>query len=80
MLSTTTLIALALAGAAMADVTPTGPSGSDVFKEGESCKIEWTGDVSGDWAGMAIQLMSGDNFQMVPVTSTFLPPPSTKKC
>ncbi|KAF9017651.1 hypothetical protein BDZ89DRAFT_1165648 [Hymenopellis radicata] len=71
MLSTTatTLIALALAGAAVADVVPTGPSGSDVFKEGEPCKIEWTGDVSGKWAGMAIQLMSGDNFQMVPVTT-----------
>lgn len=52
-----------------ADVNPTTPGGSDIYREGETCSIEWTGDTTGAWADMAIQLMSGDNFQMVPVTS-----------
>ncbi|KIY63101.1 hypothetical protein CYLTODRAFT_426379 [Cylindrobasidium torrendii FP15055 ss-10] len=67
--TSTILLSLSLSSLVLADVNPTTPDGSSIYKEGEKCEIAWTGDASGAWADMTIQLMSGDNFQMVPTTT-----------
>ncbi|TFK69086.1 hypothetical protein BDN72DRAFT_626035 [Pluteus cervinus] len=73
MISSIALLTL-LAGAALvhADVVPDTPGPGDVFKEGSTCKVTWDADTdkgSSTWKDMSIQLMSGDNFNMVPVTT-----------
>ncbi|TBU45388.1 hypothetical protein BD309DRAFT_718509 [Dichomitus squalens] len=50
-------------------VVPTAPGPNDVFKEGAQCTFSWTPDPSGQWKQLTVQLMSGDNFNMVPVTT-----------
>lgn len=65
-------ILLLLATAAIyvrADPTPTNPGPSDVFIEGNPCTIGWNADTTGAWTTMDIYLMTGDNFNMVPLTS-----------
>ncbi|KAI1790293.1 hypothetical protein LXA43DRAFT_973781 [Ganoderma leucocontextum] len=59
----------ATAGAVVPGVIPTAPGPKDVFKEGGDCKFTWTPDPSGQWKEMNVQLMSGDNWNMVPVTT-----------
>jgi hypothetical protein len=54
---------------ALADPTPTGPSPDQVFNEGSTCTITWTPDPSGVWKNLDIELMTGDNIQMVFLTS-----------
>jgi hypothetical protein len=54
---------------AFADPTPTGPSPGQVFNEGSSCTITWTADPSGVWKTLDIELMTGDNANMVFLTS-----------
>ena len=74
--STSTLIAaLALAGIAHAEVTPSEPGPGQVFNAGSTCTVSWEGDKESTtaWKGMAIQLMTGDNFSMVHLTSTSCP-------
>ncbi|KAF9001561.1 hypothetical protein BDQ17DRAFT_625334 [Cyathus striatus] len=65
------LVALYAAQAAYGIVTPTGPGSSDVFKAGSTCLTTWKGDTDSPspWKTMDIELMSGDNFNMVHVTT-----------
>ncbi|TEB21982.1 hypothetical protein FA13DRAFT_1569844, partial [Coprinellus micaceus] len=70
--SVSTLIAaLALAGIAHAEVTPSEPGPGQVFNAGSTCTVSWEGDKESTtaWKGMAIQLMTGDNFSMVHLTT-----------
>ena len=60
---------LSLALVALADPTPSAPSPGQVFNAGSTCQIAWTPDSSGLWKVMNIQLMTGDNLQMVALTS-----------
>ena len=60
---------LSLALAALADPVPSTPNPGAVYNEGSNCDIGWTPDSTGQWKTMNIQLMTGDNFQMVPLTS-----------
>lgn len=76
MFSTKTFVALLVFVAPFlvrAVVTPTGPSPGAVYNEGSSCPITWKGDTDSNtiWKNMAIQLMSGSNLNMVPVTSNY---------
>ena len=59
----------ATTGAVIPGAVPTAPGPKDVFKEGGDCKFAWTADPSGQWKEMNVQLMSGDNWNMIPVTS-----------
>ncbi|KAJ7582100.1 hypothetical protein C8J56DRAFT_832305 [Mycena floridula] len=60
--------------AVQADVFPNYPSGQ-VLNSGSECKIGWGGDTNatskatGDWKDMTIEFMTGDNFQMVHLTT-----------
>lgn len=56
---------------ALADPVPDAPSPGEVFNEGSSCHIEWAPDTTGQWTTMNIELMTGDNFNMVHLTSEF---------
>ncbi|KAM5531465.1 hypothetical protein V8D89_014855 [Ganoderma adspersum] len=59
----------ATTGAVVPGAVPTAPGPKDVFKEGGDCKFAWTADPSGQWKEMNVQLMSGDNWNMIPVTT-----------
>jgi len=52
-----------------ADPNPTAPGPGAVFNEGSQCTISWDADSSGAWKTMNIQLMTGDNFNMIPLTT-----------
>ncbi|GAA5841690.1 hypothetical protein JCM11251_007056 [Rhodosporidiobolus azoricus] len=54
-----------LAARAKADVVPTGPGPNDVFRVGETCKINWNLDTTGAWDNFSITLKTGDNLAMV---------------
>jgi hypothetical protein len=62
-------VLLSFALTALADVTPTSPSPGQVFQQGSSCTIGWDPDLTGTWKTLIIQLMTGDNLNMVPLTS-----------
>ncbi len=66
-------IAAIIAGSALvrADPTPSAPGPGDVFKQGDQCTITWDADTSGVWKEMNIELMTGNNWEMVHITSTF---------
>lgn len=70
-----TLFALLAASASTllvrADVTPSAPGPGSVFKEGDNCQITWKGDADSKtvWKDMSIELMTGDNFNMVHLTT-----------
>ncbi|KAI0367622.1 hypothetical protein BV20DRAFT_552646 [Pilatotrama ljubarskyi] len=66
------LVRAAAAGAGTpSGVTPTAPGPSDVFNEGANCTFSWTPDPSGTWKQTDVELMTGDNFNMVFVTSEY---------
>ncbi|KAF4569475.1 hypothetical protein EYR36_009266 [Pleurotus pulmonarius] len=67
----TALSVLAAALAARAIPTPSEPGPGDIFNEGATCRIVWGGDTgtTDDWKTMNIQLMTGDNFNMIPLTT-----------
>lgn len=48
-----------------ADPNPSSPGPGDVFIEGQPCTITWDIDHTGAWKTMNIELMTGDNFDMV---------------
>ncbi|KAF8336222.1 hypothetical protein F5887DRAFT_848517, partial [Amanita rubescens] len=50
---------------------PAPPGPGYVANAGSQCGIEWIGDTSSStvWKGMSIQLMTGDNFNMIPLTT-----------
>ena len=56
---------------AFADPVPSTPGPGDVYNQGASCVIEWSLDTNGTWTTMNIELMTGDNTNMVHLTSTF---------
>jgi hypothetical protein len=70
MFSRVAMFVLSIALVALADPTPSAPSPGQVFKQGGPCTIAWDPDTTGVWKTMNIQLMTGDNFNMVPLTST----------
>lgn len=53
-----------------ADPNPTNPGPGDVFTEGGPCLIGWDVDTTGLWTTMSIELMTGDNINMVTLAST----------
>jgi hypothetical protein len=53
-----------------ADIIPTVPDPGHIYNEGSTCQVGWTPDSTGQWKSMNIQLMTGSNFQMVPLTSS----------
>ncbi|KAF9038684.1 hypothetical protein BJ165DRAFT_1308896, partial [Panaeolus papilionaceus] len=67
----TALVALSAPLLAFADVTPSEPGPGDVFRAGQTCPIVWLGDTNSttDWKDMAIELMTGDNFGMIHITT-----------
>src|ERR1700722_10388121 len=68
-----TLLALsALLGSSLvrADVTPLTPSPGAVYNEGSTCNIAWTPDTTGAWNTTNIELMTGNNLNMIHLTST----------
>ncbi|KAL4062499.1 hypothetical protein V8B97DRAFT_270595 [Scleroderma yunnanense] len=48
-----------------ADPIPTAPGPGDVFIEGQTCFTSWQVDPSGLWKTMVIDLMTGDNYNML---------------
>ncbi|KIK84663.1 hypothetical protein PAXRUDRAFT_152858 [Paxillus rubicundulus Ve08.2h10] len=54
---------------ARADPNPTNPGPGDVFIQGQPCTIAWDADSTGLWRNMTIELMTGDNFNMVDLTT-----------
>lgn len=53
----------------LAGAVPTAPAPGDTFNEGSTCTVSWTPDTTGEWKTMNIELMSGDNFNMLHLTS-----------
>lgn len=62
------VVAGAVAGVVAAP-NPTEPSGSSVFNIGQQCTIKWDADSTKTWTKMNIQLMTGDNWNMVHITT-----------
>jgi len=63
-LAVISLVAAAVVHAAVVPITP--PPGN----EGATCTVSWQGDAASTvWGSMAIQLMSGDNLNMVHLTT-----------
>ncbi|KAF8468042.1 hypothetical protein DFH94DRAFT_776794 [Russula ochroleuca] len=60
---------LSMALVALADPVPSSPSPGQIFNAGSTCQIAWTPDTTGLWKTMNIQLMTGDNLQMVALTT-----------
>ena len=56
-----------------AEPTPTVPAPGAVYTQGAPCTVQWNADTSGSstWKSMTIQLMTGDNDNMIPLTSSF---------
>lgn len=63
------ILASATAMFVHADPDPTSPGPGDVFIEGQACSINWNPDTTGVWKTMIIQLKTGDNFDMVNLTT-----------
>lgn len=63
-------VILSLALVVLADITPTVPDPGHIYNEGSTCQIGWTPDPTGLWKTMNIELMTGDNFQMIHLTSS----------
>ncbi|KAH0836859.1 hypothetical protein J3R83DRAFT_8647 [Lanmaoa asiatica] len=51
-----------------ADPNPNSPGPGDVFIQGQPCAISWDVDSTGLWKTMNIELMTGNNFNMVSLT------------
>ncbi|KAG8683208.1 hypothetical protein FRC11_013850 [Ceratobasidium sp. 423] len=62
------LVAGAVTGVVAAP-NPTEPSGASVFNVGQACTIKWDADSTGGWKDMNIQLMTGDNLNMIHITT-----------
>ncbi|KAG8949975.1 hypothetical protein FRC04_008054 [Tulasnella sp. 424] len=63
---TSAFVLAALASKALADPSPLTPTTSNV---GGDCVISWSADTTGKWTQTNIQLMTGDNWNMVPITT-----------
>ncbi|KAF8595773.1 hypothetical protein BDV93DRAFT_528452 [Ceratobasidium sp. AG-I] len=62
-------IVAVVAGVVSAAPNPTEPSSTSVFKIGDTCSIKWDADSTKTWSSMSIQLMTGDNWNMVHITT-----------
>ncbi|KAI9062726.1 hypothetical protein FKP32DRAFT_1573489 [Trametes sanguinea] len=62
-------VAAAAAPTSTGTVIPTAPGPNDVFREGGQCTFSWTPDPSGTWKQTDVELMTGDNFNMVFLTT-----------
>lgn len=76
MFSTKSFVALLVFAAPFfvhADVTPTRPAPGDVYNEGSTCYIAWKGDTLSTtlWKSMDIELMTGNNTDMVSLASNY---------
>jgi len=60
---------LSFALVALAEVTPLAPGPGDIFQQGGTCTISWNPDATGTWTTLNIELMTGDNFNMVHLTT-----------
>ncbi|KAI9638419.1 uncharacterized protein MKK02DRAFT_42810 [Dioszegia hungarica] len=69
MFALTALIALLSASAARAAVTPTSPESATVVRVGGQMNALWAADTTGTWTDMTVQLMTGDNLQMIPLST-----------
>ncbi|KAF8997833.1 hypothetical protein BDQ17DRAFT_1248158 [Cyathus striatus] len=67
----TALVALVSTQAALAEVTPSEPGPNASYTAGKTCRVTWEADTESTtaWKNMAIQLMSGSNFDMQHVTT-----------
>ena len=65
------LLAFAAPFFVRAIVSPLEPAPGDIEYQGSQCVVSWTGDPNSTtlWKGMAIELMTGNNLQMVHLTS-----------
>ena len=54
-----------------ADTTPITPGPGAVFIEGQTCSTSWEVDPSGLWTSTVIELMTGDNLNMVHLMSGY---------
>ncbi|WVQ98452.1 hypothetical protein IAU59_005576 [Kwoniella sp. CBS 9459] len=50
-------------------ITPTSPDSNTVVKVGDKIQALWTADSTSSWKDVEIQLMTGDNLQMVPLAT-----------
>jgi len=66
MFTVASIIALALASSVFAQPSPLTPAAA---QEGTDCVITWVPDATGKWTDTNIQLMTGDNNDMVPLTT-----------
>jgi len=66
MLAVVSVLALAFASSVLAQPSPLTPATAD---EGANCVISWSPDTTGTWTQTNIQLMSGSNLQMIPITT-----------
>jgi hypothetical protein len=55
-----------------ANVIPSSPDGSTVVRVGATAEAMWTKDANGTWTDVTVKLMTGDNFNMVEVTSEYI--------
>ncbi|KAG9080897.1 hypothetical protein FRC06_006010 [Ceratobasidium sp. 370] len=62
-------IVAVVAGVVSASPNPTEPSSTSVFNIGQTCSIKWDPDTTGSWKQMNIQLMTGDNWNMIHITT-----------
>jgi hypothetical protein len=69
MFASLALSATLLATLVRADVTPLAPAPGNVFNEGSTCHIAWTPDTTGAWKTTSIELMTGNNLDMVHLTT-----------
>ncbi|KAH6915677.1 hypothetical protein BKA70DRAFT_1253458 [Coprinopsis sp. MPI-PUGE-AT-0042] len=62
-----TSVLFAASALVRAEVTPSEPGPGSSYTAGETCTVSWDGDRDSDtiWKDMSIQLMTGDNFNMV---------------
>ena len=65
------LLAFSLVPAVLADPVPTTPAPGDKFTQGDKCTFSWVPDTTGKWKVMNVELMTGDNFNMIHLTSAF---------
>ena len=69
MLSSLFFATVLAALAVRADPNPEEPGPGSSYNEGSNCFISWDPDTTGTWTTMNIELMCGDNYDMIHLTS-----------
>ncbi|PLW45520.1 hypothetical protein PCANC_10142 [Puccinia coronata f. sp. avenae] len=78
MISGLVLSFLFAAGSCAAGVVPTAPGPGQIFQEGGNCTLSWNLDTTNKWTSFTVDLMSGSNTAMQPVTNVFKDRDGTK--